>query len=79
MRHINGIYTQLHTRVQRTDGPLFRGRYIAILVDADAYLLPLTRSIHRNPVDVRSGLPTGLGDYPRSSYPAYVGNVPSPH
>ena len=29
MRHINGSYTQRHNRVQRTDGPLFRGRYTA--------------------------------------------------
>jgi hypothetical protein len=79
MRHINGIYTQRHNRLQRTDGPLFRGRYKAILVDADAYLLQLTRYIHRNPVEGRGRLPTGLGDYPWSSYPAYVGIVPNPH
>ncbi len=79
MRHINGIYTQRHNRLQRTDGPLFRGRYKAILVDADAYLLQLTRYIHRNPLDGRGCKPTVLGDYPWSSYPAYLAKVPSPH
>ncbi len=50
MRHINGIYTQRYNRLRRTDGPLFRGRYKAIIVDTDDYLLPLSRYIHRNPI-----------------------------
>ncbi len=53
MRHINGIYTQRYNRLRRTDGPLFRGRYKAIIVDADDYLLPLSRYIHRNPIEVK--------------------------
>ncbi len=40
MRHINGLYTQRYNRLRKTDGPLFRGRYKAILVDADAYHAP---------------------------------------
>ena len=35
MRHINGVYTQRHNRLKKTDGPLFRGRYKSILVDED--------------------------------------------
>jgi REP element-mobilizing transposase RayT len=27
MRHINGVYTQRHNRLLKTDGFLFRGRY----------------------------------------------------
>ena len=27
MRHINGVYTQRHNRLKKTDGALFRGRY----------------------------------------------------
>lgn len=50
MRHLDGIYTQRYNRAYRTDGPLFRGRYKAILVDADNYLLQLVRYIHLNPV-----------------------------
>ena len=46
MRHINGVYTQRYNRLKRTDGPLFRGRYKAVLVDEDAYLLEVSRYIH---------------------------------
>ena len=35
MRHVDGIYTQRFNRRHGRDGPLFRGRYRAILVDAD--------------------------------------------
>ena len=47
MRHINGVYTQRFNRNHLLDGQLFRGRYKAILVDADSYLLELLRYIHR--------------------------------
>ena len=53
LRHINGLYTQQYNRVHHTDGPLFRGRYKAILVDAEPYLLQVVRYIHRNPVEAR--------------------------
>lgn len=78
MRHINGVYTQRYNRLRKTDGPLFRGRYKAILVDCDAYLLKLSRYIHRNPVDMRRSIVSSLADYPWSSYPAYVGRAKSP-
>ena len=52
MRHLNGVYTQRYNRRKRSDGPLFRGRYKAILVDEDAYLLQVGRYIHRNPLEV---------------------------
>lgn len=76
MRHINGQYTQRHNRLKKTDGPLFRGRYKAILVEADSYQLQLSRYIHRNPID--AGMVKNLEDYPWSSYPAYVSNVSGP-
>lgn len=66
MRHIDGLYTQRFNRRRRREGPLFRGRYKAILVDADAYLWHLVRYIHLNPV--RAGLVTDPGDYPWSSH-----------
>jgi REP element-mobilizing transposase RayT len=34
MRHLDGIYTQKFNRVHKRDGSLFRGRYKAILIDA---------------------------------------------
>jgi len=72
MRHINGVYTQRYNRLKKTDGPLFRGRYKAILVDGDAYLLQLSRYIHRNPIDMKRPLVSGLEHYAWSSYPAYI-------
>lgn len=50
MRHINGVYTQRFNRKWKIDGHLFRGRYKAILVKEDAYLVELIRYIHLNPV-----------------------------
>ena len=35
MRHVDGLYTQRFNRAHSRDGPLFRGRYQAILVEAD--------------------------------------------
>ena len=43
MRQLNGVYTQDFNRRHRRAGHLFRGRYKAILVDKDAYLLELSR------------------------------------
>ncbi|HEB94681.1 MAG TPA: hypothetical protein ENI94_14745 [Gammaproteobacteria bacterium] len=71
MRHINGLYTQYFNRSEGTDGPLFRGRYKAILVDAQSYWLQLSRYIHRNPLEAR--LCRSLSQYRWSSYKAYVG------
>lgn len=53
MRHVNGVYTQRYSRLKKTDGPLFLGRFKAILVDEDAYLLQLSRYIHRKPVETK--------------------------
>ena len=78
MRHINGVYTQRYNRLKRTDGPLFRGRYKAILVDKDNYLLPLSRYIHRNPVETKSPQVHSLEAYPWSSYPAYINHTKGP-
>jgi putative transposase len=74
MRHVDGVYTQLFNRLHSCDGSLFRGRYKAILVDADTYLLDLVRHIHRNPL--RAGLVRRLDRYPWSSHMAYVSRSP---
>ncbi len=76
MRQINGVYTQHYNRTSERDGALFRGRYKAVLVDAQSYWLQLSRYIHRNPIE--AGLVTRLEDYPWSSYPAYIGVAEAP-
>jgi len=78
MRHINGLYTQRYNKLRMTDGPLFRGRFKAILVDAGDYLLQLSRYIHRNPIDLRKPIVHQLADYPWSSYRAYISNTRAP-
>ncbi len=70
MRHINGVYTQRHNRLKRTDGPLFRGRYKAICVEKDSYQPQLSRYIHRHPL--AATLLDRLEDYPWSSYLDYI-------
>jgi REP element-mobilizing transposase RayT len=76
LRHLNGVYTQRYNRAYGTDGPLFRGRFKAVLVDADTYLAALSRYIHLNPVT--AGVVTRPGHYRWSSYPAYRGDVTPP-
>ncbi len=76
MRHINGVYTQRYNRLHKTDGPLFRGRYKAILIEEDSYQLQVSRYIHRNPLEAQ--MVAKLDDYPWSSYPMYLKQQPIP-
>lgn len=76
MRHLGGLYTQFYNRTEGRDGPLMRGRYRAVLVEAESHWLALSRYIHRNPQ--AAGIVRDLVDYPWSSYPAYIGRVPVP-
>jgi len=76
MRHINGLYTQRHNRLKRTDGSLFRGRYKAICVEEDSYQLQLSRYIHRNPIE--AGMVEQLESYPWNSYTFYVKKKKAP-
>ena len=76
MRHLNGVYTQRYNREVKTDGPLFRGRFKAILIDVDTYLLNVSRYIHRNPIE--AGIVRKAERYPWSSYRAYIGQITRP-
>ncbi len=70
MRHINGLYTQTYNRARNRDGPIFRGRYKAVLVQAEVYWTWLSRYVHRNPLE--AGLVENLDDYSWSSFGNYV-------
>jgi len=71
IQNISFRYTRwVNWRGGRT-GHLFQGRYKAVLVDADSYLLELTRYIHLNPV--RSGIVRETENYPWSGHRAYLG------
>ena len=72
MRQVGGLYTQQYQRLKRSDGSLFRGRYKAVLVQEDKYLLPLSRFIHAKvKVSERS-------IYPWSSYPYFTRKAKPP-
>jgi REP element-mobilizing transposase RayT len=77
MRQLNGVYTQHVNRTHGRVGHVFQGRYKAILVERDSYLLELARYVVLNPV--RAGLVNDVGLWPWGSYAATVGEaVPPP-
>jgi putative transposase len=49
MQFLNGVYTQKFNQLEKRDGGLFRGRYKAILIQDDYYLMHVSRYIHLNP------------------------------
>jgi len=71
MRQLNGIYTQKYNRKHSTPGHVFQGRFKAILVDKDNYLLELCRYVVLNPV--RAKMAEKIEYWIWSSYPATVG------
>jgi REP element-mobilizing transposase RayT len=54
MRHFNISYTAAFNRRHNRVGHLYQGRFKAILIDADSYLLELSRYVHLNPVRLAS-------------------------
>lgn len=69
MQKLSSAYTRQHNRLMKTDGPLFKGRYKAILIAEESYLAQVSRYIHRNPVEAK--LVKSALDYCWSSFPAY--------
>ena len=76
MRHLNGVYTQRFNRRHGLVGHLFQGRFHAILVDRESYLLEVCRYVDLNPV--RAKLVTQAGDWPWSSHAAHTGRFAGP-
>jgi putative transposase len=79
MRHFNIGYTSFFNRRHRRVGNLYQGRYMAFLIDADNYLMGVARSIHLNPVRIKSDRKriveekvAILFNYKRSSLPGYL-------
>jgi REP element-mobilizing transposase RayT len=71
MQNLSFRYTRWINGQRKRTGHLFQGRFKAILVDEDDYLLTLVRYTHMNPV--RAGIVKEIGDYPWSSHAAYLG------
>lgn len=76
MRHVNGVYTQAFNRRHGLVGHLFQGRFKAVLVDRDAYLLALCRYVERNPV--AAGMVADAREWRWSSVRAHLGLAPTP-
>ena len=76
MRQLNGLYTQKHNAIHSRVGHVFQGRFKAILVQRESYLLELARYVVLNPV--RAGLCPSAGDWPWSSHRAMMGQAPTP-
>ncbi len=70
MRHLDGVFAQTINRKYKLEGSLFRGRFKSTLIEQDSYLLEVVRYIHRNPL--KASLETALGQYPWTSYRAYL-------
>ena len=73
MKYINGSYTQAYNRMHNRVGHLFQGRYQAVLVEKDSYLLELARYIVLNPV--RARMVRSAKDYQWSSYRETAGLI----
>jgi putative transposase len=68
MRQLNGVYSQSFNRAHKRVGHVFQGRYKAILVEKESYLLELARYIVLNPV--RAKMVLDPIEWPWSSYRA---------
>lgn len=78
MQRFNTAYIMYFNKKHDRVGHLYQGRYKAILVDADSYLMELSRYVHLNPVRGERFKDISLEEkieilerYPWSSYHAY--------
>jgi len=76
MRQVNGVYTQRYNQRHHHDGAVFHGRFKAIVVERDEYLLPLACDIASAPV--REGLAKRAQDWKWSSFLSTSGKAPVP-
>jgi putative transposase len=76
MRQLNGVYTQRFNRRHGRGGHLLQGRFKAIVVERESYLLELCRYVVLNPV--RAGMVKDIRRYPWSSYSSTAGAVVAP-
>lgn len=76
IKYLNSAYARYLNIDLKRDGPVFRGRFHAIVISEDSYLLKLSRYIHRNPLSQNAA--KNLAKYKWSSYPAYIGESTSP-
>ncbi len=78
MRQLNGEYTQAFNRRHGRAGHLFQGRFKALLVEKEGYLLELCRYVVLNPVRARGMRVRSPEQWPWSSYRATAGQEGNP-
>lgn len=85
MQNFQTRYVIWFNRRHQRSGHLMQGRYGARLVEADRYLLQLSRYLHLNPVRTRAVEKLTLKEqtyqlrhYPWSSYQSYIGDADRP-
>ena len=76
MRQLNGVYTQRFNRRHRKPGHVFQGRYKAIVVEKESYLLELCRYVVLNPVRAKAVETPEAWNW--SSYRATAGSTDIP-
>jgi len=76
MRRVNSLYSLTFNQRHRRHGHVFQGRFFAVHVDRDAYLLEVCRYVDLNPV--RAGLVESPAQWRWSSHRAHVGSTPIP-
>lgn len=72
LRLVCNSYTRYLNKISNRVGPIFQGRFKAVLVKTNEYLLHLSRYIHINPSTAGIVTYQDLLDYPYSSYPQYI-------
>lgn len=75
MRSFITKYSKYFNKKYDRVGPLFQGRYNAVLITNERYLMHLGRYIHLNPQEIVSINKKNLLSYTWSSYSSYVNNT----
>jgi REP element-mobilizing transposase RayT len=76
MHNITSAYIKYYNKKYSRQGHLFRGRFRAIPIEKETYLLKLTRYMHLNPGQLK--LVDEAGQYPYSSCLSYMSPDESP-
>lgn len=76
MRQLNGVYTQRFNSLHGTGGRVFQGRFKAVLIERNGYVLDVCRYVVLNPLRLKAV--KNISRYRWSSYRATVGEVKPP-
>ncbi len=73
MRSLATKYSMYFNKKYNRVGPVFQGKFKAVMVESEAQFVFLSKYIHRNPLSNTSG--SDLEVYRYSSYPNYLGQI----